>query len=285
MAIQDGKGYLRGKVGPVVYRSRDGVRIVQSIPRKFDQALVTQLNGHEFGLASNLASIMRQVLVSTVDCVDSRIMYRLTGIIRRSLFQTDKAIGERDLHDADVEVFNGFELNINAPFEKTLKKKPVLEVTDRGAINFSLYLDDPKKDLVLLSKEKDVDATVKVTCIAFNFRKEEIQLIDHVEFPIVRSKATELRWLSDKNLPVGSFLLVILSLHYSKQGWMGNLQSVLDIKYNSSGIMKAFHVTDKMIDKGADEDFNPIHTIPTSMPNKMKKKLNEIRSLKEKHEK
>lgn len=285
MAIQDGKGYLRGKVGPVVYRSRDGVRIVQSVPRKFDRALVTQLNGHEFGLASNLASIIRQVLVSTVDCADSKIMYRLTGVIRKCLHQIDKAIGDRDLHDANVEALNGLELNLNAPFEKTLKKNPVLEVTDRGAINFSLNLDDPEKDLVLLGKNKEVDATIKVTCIAFNFRKEEIQLIDNVEFPVVRRKATELRWLSDKNLPAGSFLLVVLSLHYSKQGWMGNQQSVMDIEYSSSGVMKAFHVTDKMIDKGADVDFDPIHVMPTTMPNKMKKKLSEMQSLKEKSEK
>jgi hypothetical protein len=283
MAIQDNKGYLRGKVGPVVYRSSDGVRIVQSVPRKFEQALVTQLNGHEFGLASNLASIMRQVLASTVDCVDGKIMYRLTGTVRNCLHQTDKAIGDRDLHDANLEAFKGFELNINAPFEKTLKKHPALKVTETGEIIFNLNLDNPEKDLVLLGKEKEVNAVIKVTSIAFNFRKEEIQLIDHVEFRISRGKATELSWLSDKNLPAGSFLLVVLSLHYSKQGWMGNQQSVIDLEYTSSGIMDAFHVTDKMIDKGDEDHFIPTHALPTPMPNKMMKKLRKMQDLKKKY--
>lgn len=285
MATQDNKGYLRGKVGPVVYRSIDGVRIVQSRPRKFDQALVTQLNGHEFGLASNLASLMRQVFISTVDCVDSKIMYRLTGTIRNCLHRTSKTIGDRDLHDADLEAFNGFELNTNAPFEKTLKKSPVLEVTDTGEIKFTLNLDKPENDLPFLIRDKGLNAVIKVTSIAFNFRKEEIQLIDHVEFPVARRKATELSWLSDKNLPAGSFLLIILSLHYSKLGWMDNRLSVIDPEYSSSGIMRAFHVTDKMINKGNDEDFDPIHDVPTKMPNKMKEKLRKMRSLKEKYEK
>lgn len=285
MAIQDDKGYLRGKVGPVVYRSSAGVRIVQSIPRQFEKALVNQLNSHEFGLASNLASIMRQVFVSTVDCVDSKIMYRLTGVIRNCLHQTEKPIGDRDLHDANLDAFNGFELNLNAPFEKTLKKNPILEVTSAGEIKFSLNLDNPEKDLSFLGKEKEVNATIKVACIAFNFRKQEIQLIDQVEFPVVRSKATELRWQSDKNLPTGSFLVVVLSLHYSKQSWMGNRLSVVDTEYASSGIMKAFHVTGKMIDKGDGEEFSPVDAAPTSMPNKMKEKIREMRSLKKKYEK
>lgn len=285
MATQDNKGYLRGKVGPVVYRSSEGVRIVQSVPRKFEQALVNQLNGHEFGMASNLASIMRQVFASTVDCVDSKIMYRLTGTARNCLHQTEKDIGDRDLHDANLEAFKGFELNINAPFEKTLKKHPTLEVTDRGEIRFSLNLDNPKKDLTMLDKEKEIDAMIKVTSISFNFRKEVIQLIDYVEFPIARGKATELNWLSDKNLPEGSFIFVILSLHYSKQGWMGNNTSIVSPEYTSSGIMEAFHVTDKMLDKGDDEHFIPIHAKPMSMPNKMKEKLRDIQYLKEKHRK
>lgn len=283
MATQDNKGYLRGKVGPVVYRSSDGVRIVQSVPREFAQSLATQLNGHEFGLASNLASIMRQVFAQTVDCVDGKVIHRLTGTIRNCIHQTEKTIGDRDLHDANLDAFNGFELNVNAPFEKTLKKRPVLEVTDTGAIKFSLNLDNPEKDLSMLDKEKEVDAMIKVTSISFNFRKEVIQLIDYVEFPISTGKATELNWLSNKNLPEGSFLFVILSLHYSKQGWMGNQTSIVSPEYTSSGIMEAFHVTDKMIDKGDDEDFDPIHTMPTAMPNKMNKKLDDIRSLKEKH--
>ncbi len=285
MATQNNKGYLRGKVGPVVYRSSEGVRIVQSVPRKFEQALVNQLNGHEFGMASNLASIMRQVFASTVDCVDSKIMYRLTGTVRNCLHQTEKTIGERDLHDANLKAFNGFELNINAPFEKTLKKHPTLEVADTGEIRFSLNLDNPEKDLSMLDKEKEVDAMIKVTSISFNFRKEVIQLIDYVEFPIPRGKATELNWLSDKNLPEGSFLFVILSLHYSKQGWMGNQTSIVSPEYTSSGIMEAFHVTDKMIDKSADEHFIPIHQMPTPMPNKVNKKLGQMRDLMKKHEK
>lgn len=285
MATQDNKGYLRGKVGPVVYRSSKGVRIVQSVPRKFEQSLVNQLNGHEFGMASNLASIMRQVFASTVDCVDSKIMYRLTGIVRNCLHQTEKDIGERDLHDANIEAFKGFELNVNAPFEKTLKKHPVLEVTDRGEIKFSLNLDNPEKDLAMLDKEREVNAVIKVTSIAFNFRKEVIQLIDFVEFPIVRDKATELNWLSDKNLPEGSFVFVILSLHYTKQGWMGNDTSIVSPEYSSSGIMEAFHVTDEMVDKGDDEQFAPIHMDPIHMPNRMKEKLDEMRKLKEKHRK
>lgn len=283
MATQDNKGYLRGKVGPVVYRSSEGVRIVQSVPRKFEQSLVNQLNGHEFGMASNLASIMRQIFASTVDCVDSKIMYRLTGTVRNCLHQTEKPIGDRDLHDANLEALKGFELNVNAPFEKTLKKYPVLEVTDRGKIKFSLKLDNPEKDLTMLDKEREVNAMIKVTSISFNFRKEVIQLIDYIEFPIARGKATELNWLSDKNLPEGSFVFVILSLHYSKQGWMGNQTSMVSPEYTSSGIMEAFHVTDKMIDKGDDEDFIPIHAMPISMPNKMKEKLREMRYLKEKH--
>lgn len=69
MSSQDSKGYLRGKVGPVVYRSSGGVRIVQSIPREFAQSTATKLNGHEFGLASNLASTLLAKYESRIENV------------------------------------------------------------------------------------------------------------------------------------------------------------------------------------------------------------------------
>lgn len=280
MATQDHKGFLRGKVGPVVYRISRGQRIVQSAPRPFQQSLSTKLNSHEFGLASNFASIIRQVAIATVDCVDNYVIYRLTGAIRKCLHQTDKAIGERDLHDADLSTFNGFDLNIDAPFERTLKQVPQLTVTEDGVIEFNLKLNNPKKDITYLSKRNDISAKLKVANIAFNFRKEEIQLLDQVAFTIEKRKALELSWTSDKNLPEGSFVFVMFSLYYYKDAWMGNPLPVSDSDYSSSCILNAFHVNDEMRDKEDDERRLPLHPKPTPFPNKLKEKTKAIRSLK-----
>lgn len=271
MAINDKKGHVHGKIGPLVYRSSGGTQIVQSQPRKFEQTEATKLTGHEFGLASTQAAFIRKVINTLIDASDGRMLNRFTGAIRNILHTAEKAIGKRDLHDVNLDNLRGFQFNLEAPFERVMKKQPVSHIDEQGNLFFQLAIDDPYKDFAYLNPKRNATAGIRISTIAFNFKDEYFQVVDSKEFKV--KAATSIGWESKKNLPSGAIILVILSLHYYQAGWLTDLKPVIDRKYNASGILHAFHVTEGMSKKGIGQEWLPIEqaiVASTATKNKLK---------------
>lgn len=260
MAINDKKGHVHGKIGPLVYRTSGGQQIVQSQPRKFKQTLATKLTGHEFGLASCTAGLIRRVIQKIIDHADKRMSYRFTGLIRNCLHHIEKPIGERNLHDADLTALRGFQFNLEAPFERVLKKVPVSTVDEQGNIHFELVIANAAKDFAFIQWQNAVNATVKLTSLAFDFSANFVQTLDHQEFEIPEKKPYTIRYTSRKNLPPGAIVIVLLSLHYHTIGWLADKKPINDPKYNAAGILHAFHATEEMARKGDEDLFSPIGT-------------------------
>lgn len=270
MAINDKKGHVHGKIGPLVYRSSGGTQIVQSRPRKFEQTEATKLTGHEFGLASTQAAFIRKIINTLIDASDGRMLNRFTSAIRNCLHIAQKAIGKRDLHDVNLDKLRGFQFNLDAPFERVMKKQPLSHVDDQGNLFFQLAIDDPYKDFAFLNSKRNATAGIRISTIAFNFKDEYFQVVDSKEFEV---KTTSIQWESKKNLPSGAVIFVILSLHYYQTGWLTDLKPVIDQKYNASGILHAFHATEAMSNKGTGEEWHPIAqaiVAPTATKNKLK---------------
>ncbi|GAA4806379.1 hypothetical protein GCM10023231_39500 [Olivibacter ginsenosidimutans] len=278
MAINDKKGHVHGKIGPLVYRSSKGQQIVQSLPRKFKQTTSTKLTGHEFGLASTISATMRRVIGMIIDQADSKMAYRFTGMIRQCLHHSEKSIGERDLHDVHLSDLRGFQFNLDAPFERVLKKSPVSMVDEQGVLRFELDISDTEKDFAFVQRNSKIIPAVKITSIAFDFRQNTVQTIDYQEFKIPDHQPYTIRYTSNKNLPTGSIMMILMSLHYYTNGWLTDLKPVHDPRYNAAGILHAFHVTDRMTEKGDRELFIPLGE---SMPivHGAAKKLHEMHQL------
>ncbi|WP_134091416.1 hypothetical protein [Olivibacter sp. XZL3] len=257
MAINDKKGHIHGKVASYVYRSSRGKQIIQSAPRPFKQTLATTLTKHEFGLASTQAALIRRVINTLIDASDGRMYNRLTSAIRNCLHYSEQTIGNRDLHNVDLQHLHGFQFNLDAPFEKVLKKQPSCKIDDRGDLSFELRIDDPYKDFAYFSTKRRSVVGIRISTIAFNFKEEYYQAIDSQEFRIDRQGET-IKWESKKNLPAGSVIFAILSLHYYQAGWLADFKSAIEPKYSASGILSAFHATEDMSDKGSEPERLPL---------------------------
>jgi len=258
MAINDKKGHVHGKIGPLVYRSSGGQQIVQSLPRKFKQTTATQLTSHEFGLASTVSAAIRGIIGMIIDQADRGMAHRFTGMIRNCLHQSEKPIGERDIHDINLAELRGFQFNLEAPFERVLKKAPVSTVDEEGILHFELAITDTETDFAYVQRDDKIRPSVKVTSIAFDFKANFVQTIDYQEFQIPSHQPYTIQYTSSKNLPAGAIVIVLLSLHYHTVGWLTDLKPVNDPQYNASGILHAFHATEKMAEKSDDKDFHPI---------------------------
>jgi len=278
MAINDKKGHVHGKIGPLVYRSSKGQQIVQSLPRQFKQTTATQLTSHEFGLASTISAAMRLVIGMIIDQSDSSMAHRFTSLIRNSLHHAEKPIGERDLHDANLTDFRGFQFNLDAPFERTLKKTPISFLDEEGVLHFELDITDTEDDFAFVQQDHKINPAIKLTSIAFDFRKNFVQTIDHQEFKIPSHQSYTIQYTSSKNLPSGAIIIVLLSLHYYTAGWLTDLKPINDLRYNASGILHAFHATENMAGKGRDSMFSPIGE-PMFLINKVERKLDDMQQI------
>lgn len=278
MAINDKKGHVHGKIGPLVYRSNKGQQIVQSLPRKFKQTIATQLTGHEFGLASTISAAMRHVIGMIIDQSDSGMAHRFTSLIRNSLHHAEKPIGERDLHDANLKDFRGFQFNLDAPFERTLKKTPISTIDEAGVLHFELDITDTEDDFAFVQQVPKITPAIKLTSIAFDFRKNVVQTVDHQEFQIPSHQPYTIQYTSSKNLPPGAIIIVLLSLHYYTAGWLTDLKPIQDSRYNASGILHAFHATENMAEKGGDQMFRPIGE-QMYLLNDVERKLNDMQQI------
>lgn len=260
MAINDKKGHVHGKIASYVYRSSRGKQIIQSAPRPFEQTAATKLTKHEFGLASTQAALIRRIIKTLIDVSDGRMFNRFTSAIRNCLHYSDQTIGDRDLHNVDLEHLRGFQFNLDAPFEKVLKKQPSYHIDEQGNLSFELRIDDPDRDFAYFTTKRKSIVGIRISTIAFHFKEEYYQVIDSAEFRISRQGET-INWESKKNLPVGSVVFAILSLHYYQAGWLADLKPAIEPKYSASGILKAFHATEDMSNKGSEPEWLPIEKL------------------------
>src|SRR5690606_41388060 len=124
MATQDKNGKIKGKFNNVVYRELDGKQVLQIAPARVKQTYATKLNALEFGLASAQASVLRNFLRRVYEEADGKMAARLTAAVAACIRASAKDIGERDLHDADLDPLKGFSFNTNAPFERLVAVSP-----------------------------------------------------------------------------------------------------------------------------------------------------------------
>ncbi|MGK6350848.1 hypothetical protein [Parapedobacter sp. DT-150] len=119
MAIQDKNGKIRGKINNIVYRELGDKQVMQIAPARVKQTYATKLNAMEFGLASAQAKVLRRVFRGVYEEADGKMAARLTAAVAACIRTSEKDIGERNLHDADLDPLKGFKFNADAPFEKS----------------------------------------------------------------------------------------------------------------------------------------------------------------------
>ena len=213
MAVIDIQGRWHGRAAGLVYRSVGGRNIVQGRPRKFKQTVATRESGLEFGLASNTARIMREVLWPAYHSIDKGMVNRFTSTVLKSIRGCQElGRGERDLHNGDLSYLQGFQFNKNSPLSEVLPGRPEVIICDDGKPelhlpSFTLGYDVkcPMRDYKGLK--------VRFMATAFHFRSEYYEYLDCRDVWVDSGfRLSEQVWKVEKELPPGSLILLTVSL-------------------------------------------------------------------------
>ncbi len=138
MAIQGRNGKIKGKINNIVYRRLGDQQIMQIAPDRVKQTYATKLNALEFGLASAHGKVLRDVFRKVYEASDGKMNGRLNAAITACLRTSNKEIGERTLHDADLGELKGFQFNLDAPIESRIAVRPICSVAPNGLFRFQL---------------------------------------------------------------------------------------------------------------------------------------------------
>lgn len=247
MATQDGKGKIHGKLNNTVYRVSGDKQIVQIMPAGVKQTQATKLNALEFGLASTQAKAIRYMLRQIYEECDGQMYRRFTTVIAACIRTSQKEIGDRDLHDADLDPLIGFQFNSHALFEKLITVKPVLDRTADGQFKFSLPLLNPMKDIKYPPGDTRTNPSFVIAAMAFHLRDEYMQVVDHATFDFDNlDHNVEISWTSSRRMPKGSFMIITFSLRYTSSNWLNQRIPTTDKHFYPTIVLDAFHVTEEI---------------------------------------
>ena len=248
MATQDKNGKIRGKINNVVYRELGDKQVMQIIPGRVRQTDATKLAAMEFGLASAHARVIRTMFTTLYEESDGKMSGRLNAAVAACLRTSDKEIGERDLHDTQLDPLKGFSFNTHAPFEKRVAVRPTFGVRPNGQFDFTLPTFNVMKDIAYPPVDLRYRPSFLIAVTAFHFREEYAQVINKQVFDFENiDQSAEITWSSSRQLPKGAIILVTFSLRYVSANWSGRSIQYMDKAYYPTVILDAFHVTDEMV--------------------------------------
>ena len=244
MAVINRKGFISGRAGNMVYRTRGDVQVMQSIPGKMRQTMATKARGKEFGLASSTAGTIRYLCSSAAHWPDKRMSSRLVQTVLKSI--RGGAQGEpglRDLHVADLSILEGFQFNLNSPLEKVMLIQPTVTLGDSGTV----YVNIPALYKYELKFAKDASQCIlRFIVVAIDLKKETHRYLGNKDILLEPGESLDaLIWEVENKAEQGTILLVSFSVHYFSPDKIDSLGlSLNNSALSPGGIIAARHIGD-----------------------------------------
>jgi len=212
MAKVDNKGMVRGTAGSVVYRGYRGMNIIQGKPRKFKQTSKTVRASTEFGLSSTTAAVIRNAFQPACIYRDGEAVSRSTQLVYRGIRGSlSGSVGQRDLHDADLDSITGMDFNIKSRMSEVLKVSQRVERDEQGRISVLMGALNAKTDLrVPQSISKAVSKyRIRFSLIGFNFRKEYYEYLEVKDVELSKHGQLEAQEVRFETQPEADQLLML----------------------------------------------------------------------------
>ncbi|WP_407430741.1 hypothetical protein [Arcticibacter sp.] len=245
MAIIDSKGYIRGVVGPSVFRRAWGKNIIQSKPRKFKQTAASIESSSEFGLISSTAACLRHAFAPVIRYYDGRAVGRATSAVSASIRGSSGTLRcRRDLHDGDLSHLVGLEFNRNSPLQDVLRLRAEVARDESGRVQVQLPALDMKRDLRLPERlrTKGYRMQLRFLLIGFNFRENYYEYIGHRELEYRRGKQSAPQTVAlDGEVPAGCMLLLSMSVSlYGSNGFDGEDMLLNNLQFSPCALIGAW---------------------------------------------
>lgn len=240
MAIINKKGIISGVAGNLTFRNFRGKQVVQSKPKRFKQTAASVETSLEFGLCSASAKVMRMAFETVFSGNDGAMVNRFNSLVRNSLFANRyKERGERDLHDADLGFFKGFQFNQNSPFDKVLKVRPTVQLDE----NFRLKLSIPAFNAKEIQGIKADFFVVRFLAVSFDFKAQCYRYHLVKDIQLKRSELFRGEELDvDLEFPKGRMVLLSLSIHAYTSNGLGEKISLNSSQWSPAELIGGWHI-------------------------------------------
>jgi len=215
MAKFDGK-FLKGALGPVVFRVVNGKQIVSSKPHKVKQTAETKKAGSTFGEGSSLSRQIRANFAEGIlnlhdQNLHDRLLSRLNVIVNQC---RDKKTMKYHFNENSFNSLINFDFNIHSPLKKQLPSEPAIVIE-----NQTLTVAFPKSEHPAKLKfiKGGYDCELKIL-VRFYRLKDGLKTRYNAEQTILVEKYGN-NDLSGKEFPFaipnGCLCIVSMFLHYS----------------------------------------------------------------------
>lgn len=212
MAKVDNKGMVRGTVGSVVYRGYREKNIIQGKPGKFKQTSDSIRASTEFGLSSTTAAVIRNAFRPAYIYRDGEAVSRSTTLVYRGIMGSlTGSVGQRDLHDADLNSIIGMDFNIKSRVSDVLQVSQRVERDQEGKISVFMGALNAKTGLrVPQSISKAVSKyRIRFSLIGFNFRKEYYEYLEVKDLEVSKYGQLEAQAIRFETQPEADQLLML----------------------------------------------------------------------------
>lgn len=247
MATQKGK-FIKGTVGPVVYRPYRGKQVIQARPNftALSQSKGTKEAASIFGIASNLAGEIRNHLEPGTGFSDGTMFIRLTAELLYVLRGAKNPGAKKyNFKARSFERLDGFEFNINSPLRKQIFVAPVLrQEPDRIIVE----LPEMKIPQDLKFPKEASACLLGVSMVSFDLDYGHVKPseLQYTELPYGYHYTPYPARNFEFELVPGCLGIVVMSLNYVSKTFNGNL--VLNSKlFSPAVVLKAF-VADGQVD-------------------------------------
>ena len=139
MATINANGDLGGLIGPVVIKTFNGKRVVQSRPAKVRQTKATVASASVFGNASRASKKIREALRPILqDLADTAMYRRFTAALFEAATMGKTQADSRKLEDGTLSLLNNFQFNANSPMADYCMLLPELHSDTDGRLVLAL---------------------------------------------------------------------------------------------------------------------------------------------------
>ena len=245
MAHIDNKGKIRGTAGPVVYRMYRGKNIVQGKPGKIKQTKGSIRASTEFGLSSSAAAVIRRAFEPAYIHRDGEAVSRSTRQVYRSLRNSlTGSIGQRDLHDANLQDLVGMDFNGSSPLSEVLQISHSVCRDAEGNLEVTLGRFNPREGVKKAAgyPKKASRYRIRLMAVAFDFRQEYLEYLDIKDLDLHQTEIMEAQTIS-LNAQADPSCIVMLSmslLMYDQVGHTGEYILLNNKGFSPCAIIAAY---------------------------------------------
>ena len=248
MAQVDNKGMVRGTAGSVVYRSYREKNIIQGKPRKFKQTQASIKASTEFGLSSSAAAVIRRAFQPAYVHRDGKAVSRSTQLVYRALRNSlSGSVGQRDLHDANLQDLVGLDFNAECPLQEILQLNHRVSRDAEGNVQVELASFCPSRDLRKMrgAPPRATLYRIRLMLVAFDFRREYLEYLDMRDLDVYSGKTLEKQLITLKGTqePGCMMLLSMSLLLYNGMGQTGEYVLLNNKGFSPGALIGAFEAS------------------------------------------